>query len=544
MTEPTTIFVAKKIITMCLGQPVATHVAVREGRIVGVGAAAEMTHWREAKTDRRFAGKVLMPGFVEGHSHVTSGAVWRFCYIGWFECVDPDRRLWPGVKTMEAVIARLREAEAAMEDAEAPLFAWGFDPIFFGNRRMVRADLDEISATRPIVIRHSNGHVINVNSALLRRAGITRDTNVHGIVRDGAGEPTGELQEMAARFMALRHVCEEIDMADALRQFGRLAVIAGATTVTDLYNELDDDTVAIFRDGTARDTCPIRLVPALNPMALGPEDGARRLAELVGRNNERLRFGIVKLMTDGSIQGFSARLRWPYYHNGHPNGLWNIDPAALRRFIAAFHGAGFHIHIHVNGDEASEVALDAFEECLAAAPRWDHRHTLQHCQVAPESQFRRMAALGLCVNLFSNHIYYWGEAHVRETLGPERASRMDAVGTAHRLGVPYAIHSDSPVTPLGPLFTAWCAVNRRTAEGAVLGPHECIPVDDALRAITLGAAYTLKLDSEIGSIETGKRADFAVLEDDPLEVDPAALKDVRVWGTVLGGRAFAADEGA
>ena len=146
----------------------------------------------------------------------------------------------------------------------------------------------------------------------------------------------------------------------------------------------------------------------------------------------------------------------------------------------------------------------------------------------------------MCANLFPNHHFYWGDQHYAITVGPERAERMNACATALAAGVPLAIHSDAPVTPLGPLFTAWAAVNRRTASGRVLGESERISVADALRTITLGAAYTLKLDGEIGSIEVGKRADFAVLEEDPRAVDPAALKDVPVWGTVQGGRVFSA----
>ena len=123
-------------------------------------------------------------------------------------------------------------------------------------------------------------------------------------------------------------------------------------------------------------------------------------------------------------------------------------------------------------------------------------------------------------------------------MGPDRAERMNAAGTAHALGVPYAMHSDAPITPIGPLFTAWCAVNRRTASGRLLGPGERIAVSDALRAITLGAAWTLRLDGEIGSIEVGKRADFVVLADDPASVPPESLKDVRIVGTMVGGVAF------
>ncbi len=252
---------------------------------------------------------------------------------------------------------------------------------------------------------------------------------------------------------------------------------------------------------------------------------------------DKLKLGIAKLVVDGSIQGFTARLRWPGYANGNENGIWNVEPSDLPGRLGAYHDAGHQVHIHTNGDQATEVALDAIEEVLSHTPRPDHRITLQHCQMADEAQFRRIKALGVCVNLFSNHLYYWGDQHKVETMGPDRARRMNATGTAERLGVPFAIHSDTPITPLDPLFTAWCAVNRLTATGEVLGPDECISVRSALNAITLGAAWTLKMDGEVGSIDAGKWADFAVLEDDPLKVNPRDLKDIPVSGTMIGGRA-------
>ena len=258
-------------------------------------------------------------------------------------------------------------------------------------------------------------------------------------------------------------------------------------------------------------------------------------------STDRLRLGRVKIVADGSIQGFSARLRWPGYYNGAPNGLWYNAPEQLREAYRLALQRGVQIHTHTNGDEATELVLDCVEEALLAHPARDHRFTLQHCQLADAAQFRRMKALGMCVNLFPNHHHYWGDQHYAMTVGPERAERMNACATALATGVPLAIHSDAPVTPLGPLFTAWCAVNRRTASGRTLGGHERISVPDALRTITLGAAYTLKLDGEVGSIECGKRADFAVLEDDPLAAGPEGLKDVRVWGTVQGGRVFPAN---
>jgi predicted amidohydrolase YtcJ len=540
----TVIYPARRIITMNAHQPFATHVAVRDGHVLGVGSLEELEGWGPYDLDRRFESLVLLPGFVEGHTHAYEGGVWKFPYVGFFDRRSPDGRIAAGLKDIEAVVQRLREIERGMVGTDEPLLAWGFDPMYFGGRRMNAGDLDQVSTTRPVLAIHSNFHVLNVNSQVLARAGIDRSTNVHGIVKDASGRPTGELQEIAAKYMAYRasgiNLAAVLSDEEAVWRFARVAQLAGVTTATDLHNELPDSTVDGYLRASARDDFPIRLLPAFGAIALPVEEGVAKLRALLPRNHERLRFGLVKIVTDGSIQGLSARMRWPGYYNGLPNGVWNTGPDDIDRLLQGYHDAGFQVHVHTNGDEASEVALAATERALARTPRRDHRHTLQHCQMADASQFRRMAALGMCVNLFANHLFYWGDIHYSQTLGPERANRMDACATALRTGVPFAIHCDAPVTPIGPLFTAWCAVNRLTASGRTLGESEKIGVMDALRAVTLGAAYTLKLDNEIGSIEVGKRADFAVLHDDPLAVAPAALKDVRVWGTVLGGRIFQA----
>ena len=235
-------------------------------------------------------------------------------------------------------------------------------------------------------------------------------------------------------------------------------------------------------------------------------------------------------------------MRWPGYHNGAPNGLWYTPPEQMSELYNLALAAGVQVHTHTNGDQATQMALDVFEPAIRANPSPDHRFTIQHCQLADAAQFAKMGKLGMCVNLFANHHFYWGDEHYRLTVGPERAMRMNATRTALASNVPLAIHSDAPVTPLGPLFTAWAAVNRITASGRTQGEGEKISVDQALYAITMGAAYTLHLDGELGSIEVGKRADFAVLEDDPTAVDAMAVKDIPVWGTVQGGRIFPASE--
>jgi len=325
-----------------------------------------------------------------------------------------------------------------------------------------------------------------------------------------------------------------------LKKFSQVAMREGVTTATDLAAKLDDETLDAYYEVAAEIDFPLRIVPALRIQEMQINEGIAKIKHLIQTNSKKLHFGLCKIITDGSIQGFTARLKWPGYYNGDPEGSWYMPPQSLEKMIAAYHNEGMHLHIHTNGDEATEVTIGAIEKALTNSPRGDHRHTLQHCQMAEEAHFRKMSNLGICVNLFANHIYYWGDQHIKHTIGPDRAARMNATATAKRHGVNFSIHSDAPVTPLAPLFTAWCAVNRKTASGRILGEHERLSVDDALRAITLGAAYTLKLDHLIGSIESGKYADFAVLEEDPYHVDQDRLKDIGIWGTVVDGTPFQA----
>lgn len=535
---PITVFAARDIITMDPNRPRATHVAVREGEILAVGDAGCADAWGAVRHDDSLADTVLMPGFVEGHAHMMAGAMWRYAYAGYHDRIDPDGMLWPGLTDLDSVIGGLRDYAGGL-DAEAPLVGWGFDPIFLKEERLSRKHLDMIDAERPIAIIYSNFHLMCVNSAALDLVGYDETTNAEGVIKDDSGKPTGELQEMAAMFPIMRRL--GIDFRGlsqepaAIRAYAEVARRAGVTTVTDLFSQMEEADLDAMLRVTGQDEFGLRIVPALGALE-APAAVVERAQRIAKRSTDKLRLGAVKLMTDGAIQGWTARVRSPGYVGGQPNGIWNTAPEQIHALVMELHRAGVQMHVHVNGDEAAEVTLDAMEAALRAHPWQGHRHVLQHCQMMDRDLYRRAAELGLCCNIFANHIYYFGDQHVALTIGRNRAERMDAARTAIDAGVPIAIHSDAPVTPMGPLFTAWCAVNRRTMSGEVLGEAQCIEVDEALFAITMGAAYTLKLDGEIGSISVGKRADFVALGEDPTQVDPMALKDVPVMGTVFGGR--------
>ncbi len=518
-------------------QPDATHVAVRLGRILAVGGPDCAEPWGGGEKDDRFSDAVIMPGLVEGHSHLMEGGLWRYQYVGYQDRVAPDRIFWSGISSVGEVVTRLRGSVCG--DA---VIGWGFDPIFLAGQTLGRDELDSVSLDRPVIVLYSSLHVLVCNSAALRLVGFDESSAVDGVIRDAAGRATGELREMAAMFPVLRRLGVDFRSLTTgetvLRDFAASARRAGVTTATDLFSALTEadlePTLAVAEDPGF----PIRLVPAIGVTEGDPGALVSEIRQISTYSNAKVKLGAVKLMTDGSIQGFSARLKWPGYVDGSPNGMWNTPPETIKALIGAFHQAGIQMHVHVNGDEASEFVIEAMAEALAGPGPRDHRHILQHGQLMDEAQFRRAAELSLGVNLFANHIYHFGDQHRTLTVGPDRAARMNACRSALDAGLVLAIHSDAPVTPLAPLFTAWCAVNRRTASGRVLGMDQGITVAEALRAITLGAAWTLRMDHEIGSVEVGKRADLTVLGDDPTEVDPMVLKDVPIRATILDGRVF------
>lgn len=533
-----TVFKAKKILTMDRSRPEATHVAVRDGKILAVGGADCADAWGGAEPDTRLSNAILMPGLVEAHAHMMAGAMWDYAYAGFHDRTDPSGKLYPGMTNIRLVISGLTAHERLLPEGQ-PLVGWGFDPIFLPTERLNRHHLDAISPSRPVAVLFSNFHVMCVNSAALALAGYDAFTEVEGVVMGDDGEPTGELQEMAAMFPIMHRLGIDFrtlaQSENAIRTYGKVAMAAGVTTITDLYSTMSEEDLELMLRITSEPGYQVRIVPALGAAGSDPGETAARAKSWRSRSTGRLRLGAVKLMTDGSIQGWTARVKWPGYVGGQPNGIWNTAPAEIHAMCEVFQRERIQMHIHVNGDEASEVALDALEAAIRKHPWQGQRHMLQHCQMMGRDQLLRCAELGVGVNFFSNHLWYFGDQHVDLTIGEDRALRMNAARTALDLGLTVAIHSDAPVTPLGPLFTAWCAVNRLTMSGKLLGANQRISVDEALHAITLGAAQSLHLDHEIGSIEVGKAADLAVLGGDPTKVDPTHLKDIPVLGTVLGG---------
>ncbi len=303
------------------------------------------------------------------------------------------------------------------------------------------------------------------------------------------------------------------------------AVIAGVTKAA----------VANFRE--SQDLIPFRIVAMLSG-GPGVPDSREKAVEL--GLPDRVTVGAVKLLQDGSIQGYTGYLEAPYYKQPEAQqgfrGYSRRARQELIDMITKYHREGYQIAVHGNGDAAIDDILAAFEAAQKSFPRPDVRHRIEHAQMAREDQLDTMKRLGVTPSFFVGHVYYWGDRHRDIFLGPARGARISPLASALRRGIPFTVHDDTPVTPVNPLMLVWDAVNRVTRDGKVLGPEQRISVLEALRAVTSTAAWQNFEEAKKGSIEPGKLADFVILNADPLKVEPMALRELKVLQTVVGGK--------
>lgn len=544
-----TVFTGRKVITMDPGRPVAEAIAVKNGRIVSVGTLKSMQPWFDRFTyeiDDTFADKVILPGFIDPHTHLgSSGSYLALNYVGPIDSPGPNG-INRALTSRAEVLERLRQLNRAMPNPDRPLFAWGFDPAIQGGH-LHRDELDTISTTRPIWILAYAPHFIYTNTPMLDRLGVTDRTNIHGVGKDANGRLNGRFVEVEAMHIALSPFRDEImrpDTArDGLRMLGEVAKRAGVTTTADLaFGFGSFETEWKMHQTVVPDrSFPLRMALVPLESAIHRAHGAdavefvKRLAE---NNTDKLFFHGIKFLSDGSYPAMSLRLRFPGYLDGS-NGLRGDIPwHELADRMLPYWKAGIQIHAHANGDETIDVTLDALARLQELHPRFDHRFTIEHYCISAPYQARRLKALGGLASVNNYFVHYRGQIHDRQGFGPDRAEATARLGSLEREGVVFALHSDFSlvVAPMHPLTAVWIAVNRIAADGeTVLAPGERIGVDRALRAITIDAAHVMRLDHDLGSIEVGKLADFTILDENPYEVDAISLRDIPIWGTVLGG---------
>ncbi len=507
-------------------QPRAQCVAVRDGLIVAVGSVEEIASTMGPGTEQLdLDGRTLLPGLIDPHMH--------FAMVQMADWVD----LSPMATPTESVL--YDAIRLASPTSTGWVLAKNFDPsITDGHPSMGREVLDRLVPDVPLIVLESNGHVAWANSRAFERAGVDRhtpDPPKARYTRDTNGELTGRLEESDA-LAAFAQGMPDLGRTEMSARIGDLLWNAAGKGVTLLHDcgigavtgvgDLDLLQAAI--DASA----PVRYRGMLvsTCYAQWMERGIRP-----GYGDDLFRVDGIKAWSDGSNQAGTGYQRQPYLGT-ESRGSLNYTSAELSEVVAEAHLDGWQIGVHANGDAAIDVSIDAFEQALAAHPRADHRHRIEHCSVLHPEQIDRMVSLGLSPSFLIGHVRWWGKAFRDRLLGPERARRYDPCASALAAGLRISLHSDWNVTPLEPLRYVEDAATRIMAEGGgVLGAEERIPVEAALRAVTIDAAWQCRADRITGSLEVGKYADLVLLEDDPTAVDPTTISQIAVSETRIAG---------
>ncbi|PLW82687.1 amidohydrolase [Kineobactrum sediminis] len=528
------VFINGEVITMDASNRVVQALSVRNDRIEAVGSTADIMALVTSSTDIvDLHGGTLLPGFIDAHGHFPGSGLNTVA-------VDLNSPPIGNVGTMAQLLAALAE-RAAITPAGDWVSGFGYDDTALAeSRHPTREELDSVSDEHPVAVLHISGHMAVANSRALAEVGIDETTpNPEGgvIVRSNdTGELTGLLEE-TARLPVVEKMLD-LGVVDLFRMIGSAVREYAAHGVTTAQaGGAGPEMVRGFVLANRLGTIPLRLM-------VFPLEADFRELVLAGDyepeeyERDRLQMGAVKIIADGSIQGYTGYLTRPYHQPFHGDAEYRGYPAVLRERlfeqVLRLHSAGFQLAVHGNGDAAIDDILDAFAAAQAAYPVSDPRFILIHSQMARKDQIERMRELGVTPSFFAAHTWYWGDRHHDIFLGPERAATISPAAWAEAAGLRFSSHMDTPVTPMRPLQAAWSLVQRETYAGRVLGPEQRVDAMTALRAVTIDAAWQIFQEDNRGSLEPGKYADLVVLSGSPL-AEPSAMRDLRVKQTYVGG---------
>lgn len=532
-------------------RPDATAVAVSGGRITAVGDLADLCG--AGTVDNTFADAVVLPGLIDQHLHPILGAGTLTTEVIATEDWVLPQRTFPAARSPGEYRRRLAEAERALADSDQWLFSWGYHKLWHGD--LDREALDAVSATRPIAVWQRSCHEWYLNTAAIAALGLTAGQMAgrgpaSAMVDFDAGHwwEAGMnllLPALTPILMSPQRLAAGLhQLVDYLHANGVTAInepgIMWAVEPWDLYQEILGAGETPFGSTflvDARSQADAGMTPA-DAVADAQAQVARASSGKV-----RLLPNRVKLFADGAIISQLMQMRDPYLDDaGQPDlchhGEWMMQPEVFRAFFTAYWEAGWQPHVHVNGDAGLDLVLDTVEACMAAYPRGDHRTVIVHFANSSEEQIDRIARLGCLVSANPYYPVGFADQYSAHGLGAERADTMVRAASVRRRGIPLSLHSDLPMGPAAPLALASFAVNRRTPAGRVVAPEQRISVHDALRAVTVEAAFSWRMENELGTISVGKAANFTVLAESPYTVDPERLSEIAVLGTVYEGRWF------
>ena len=547
-SEDITIYHAKEVVTLDEKVASANAVSVKSDRIMAIGSLDDLIERNpDASINRQFQNDVIVPGFIEHHIHPFLSAITMNAEIISIEGWDLPNNQSIAYRDRDSYMQRLSEIEENMK-SDSPLITWGFHHYFHGD--LSREDLDRISKDRPILVMHRSYHEFILNTPALEYFDISQEfiESLDEEARAYADFDRGHFSEqgMISVFpKLLRHLGKPEYLLSGLQLTEDYLHQNGVTMIANpgawLIKSIQDAKNLILGD----ENTPFRSFFIPSALILSedhdvPElvEEAKKLLEWGGGKVEYLP-NRIKLFADGAMYSQNMVLSEGYL-DGH-QGAWLMQEGLYRSAFKLFWDEGYQIHIHQNGDEALDLILDVLEENMANNPREDHRTTIVHFGISRADQMDRVKSLGAIVSANPYYVTALSDLYSKKGLGPERALEMVRLGDVDRAGIRFGLHSDMPMAPGSPLVLMHAAVNRINFANEVAGPKQRVSPLAALKGVTLDAAYIMGLEDDYGSISEGKLANFTILSENPLSVNPQTIKDIEIKATIVEGKHYPID---
>ncbi|MDO4272550.1 MAG: amidohydrolase [Eubacteriales bacterium] len=495
-------------------------VCVEKGRIIFVGEEQEARQRFPQAEFHNLRGGVMMPAFIDAHSHLSSAAS---------ESLQIALENVRNMKQLREVL--LEYVDRNQIKPGVWIRAKGFDHNQMEEKAFPDLEfLDKLLPDNPFLLQHKSGHMGVLNSIALEKLGITADTPSPkgGLIGKRDGRLTGYMEENAFIECLKKIGGPELNQfMDAIEEMQDKYASYGITTVQE--GMMASQMIPLYRELMHRRYLKLDVV------GYGDVNSAEEFREAfessIGKYDRNFKLGGYKIFLDGSPQGRTAWMLEPYEGEEEYCGYGTLTDSQVLAAVKKAADTNMQLLAHCNGDAAADQYIRMAEK--AAAEGYDiesMRLVMIHAQLLRREQMKEVKDLGMIPSFFVAHVYHWGDVH-RENFGEKRASEISPAGTALKYEIPFTFHQDNPVIEPDMLETVWCAVNRTTREGRILGQEECIPVYEALKAVTINAAHQYFEENEKGSVREGKWADLVVLDKNPLKVPKEEIKNIRVMAT-------------
>ena len=526
INEADIILTSNKVILMTGSeQAEALSIAIKNQEIIWIGTHEKAERIQGKHID--YGDQAILPGFIDAHGHAS--------YLAF--ATQVANLASPPVGTVNNIKELQSELKKFIQDSNLKPGEWvmglGYDDSLLAEKRHpTKDDLDEVSTEHPIYLIHVSAHLGAANSLGLKLANINSKTQdpPGGKIRryTNSLEPNGVFEETAAYPLQQLAMSSYKDPIGSVKKAMQIYARNGITTVQD--GASSPETIALMQAADVQGMINLDVIS----FPVGQNGLDQNLDSInFGSYEGRLKIGGIKLILDGSPQGKTAYLTKPYYKPPHSEldsytGYPLIPQLEVSKWVKRYADLNIPIMAHANGDAAADMLIKAVTDADIAS---DHRTVMIHAQTVREDQLDKMKELGIIPSYFSTHTFYWGDWHRDSVFGEERAVRISPTKSSLDRKMPFTVHNDAPVVPPDMIRLLWSTTNRKTRSGKVLGDEQKISTYEALKAITINAAYQHFEDDIKGTLEVGKQADIVVLSEDPLDMDAKDILKIDVVAT-------------